>query len=164
MQVTAQQVVWWQDDHQDVIPTPTQEQAAQWKNCLVSQSTYSRVQNRQQKCLSCLGTNLQEHWSVLICQTACVQEEGERSILCHSLQLVRLEPCEYNSILSWVSFADLDVWWWKEGMKLGKLCCPSCQVLYYPQKSYGIWVLRPWSMVKSLIFIEWNQVWQVVLQ
>ena len=47
-------------------------------------------------------------------------------------------------------------------MILGKVCCPTCQVLYYHGKPYGIWIPKHWFRIKSLISIEWHQVHQVV--
>ena len=67
-----------------------------------------------------------------------------------------------QSIRSWVDTPDVSIWWRKEGMELGKVCCLTYQVLYYPGKPYGIRVPWPWPRIKSLIPVERNQVWQVV--
>ena len=57
---------------------------------------------------------------------------------------------------------DVNLWWGEEGMELGKVCCLTCQVPYYPGKPYGVWEPRPWSRIKCSIPVEWHQVWQVV--
>ena len=90
-----------------------------------------------------------------------VQEGWQRGIFCHPLQVARPKPCKQDIITSWVSFADVDVWW-MEGMELGKVWFLSCQVPSYPRKFDRIQVPRPWSRIKSLISVEWNQMWQVV--
>ena len=66
-------------------------------------------------------------------------------ILCHPLQVARPEPHQCNSIRGWDGPTDVNVWWQKEGMELGKECSLPCQVPYYPHEPHGIWVPRPWS-------------------
>ena len=107
-------------------------------------------------------SDLQEHWSVFICQTAQVQEGWQWHILCPPLQKAGPKSHQCNSIRCWVSAPDVSIWWKKEGMELGKVCCPTCQVPYYPLKPYGILAPRPWSRMKSLIPVDWHQVWQIV--
>ena len=84
---------------------------------------------------------------------------------------------EYFSLSTWGGWAqirsmrqhqkpdeteDIYVWWWKEVMKLVKVCFLTCKVPYYTVKPHWIWVPMPWSGIQGSISVEWHQVWQVV--
>ena len=133
-----------------------------WMDCMMSkmhsvnQGSYSRVEDRQQEYLRYPGSDLQWHQSVSICQAAQVQDGWKKGILCHPFQVVRPKPCQYDSIRSQDVATDVYIWWRKEGMKLGKVCCPTCQVPYYTGKPDGIWVLRPWSRIEGSICAGWH--------
>ena len=86
----------------------------------------------------------------------------ERGILCHPLQVARSKPCKLDHIRSGVSVTYADVWQKKEVMELGEICSPTFQVPHYPWKSNWMWESKYQYRIKSLIAVEWHQVWQVV--
>ena len=76
--------------------------------------------------------------------------------------MTRPKPCEHDSIRSWVSVTDVDIWHRDESIELGEICCPTCELPHYPWKSNRIWVPGPWFRFKSLIPIEQHLEWQVI--